>query len=484
MRLHLEAKLEQQQILAPQMILSMDILHLNTLDLEARIEKEFMENPALELVEDASDSGESSEETAREVAASEGSFDEADAPRGRDAEVAELLEVLDGFARRYGGDEPPRRSGWESNEGSSKHEALLNHADRPATLIDWLHQQAGFLELPSDRLHAVRQLAGNIDERGYLIGSVEEIGARCGLSAELAREALALLQSLEPRGVGARDLRECLLLQLGEVDPQAIERRVIEDHLEDLLQNRMPRIAQSLQVSLAQLSDAIEVIALLDPHPGRRFLDPRGGVAIPEIFVDEVDGRFQVRLEQSSLPTLRVSPQCATLLQQGGDDPRVIDFVRRKIESARWLIHAIEQRRRTILDIAQAIVERQSEFFCSGPGHLAALTMQQIADQVRVHVSTVSRATHGKYIETPYGVMELRRFFTGGVERVDGGVESRDNVCERIREIVGGEDPRRPLSDTQLARRLQKEGVDIARRTVTKYRERAGVPAGRLRKRY
>ena len=205
---------------------------------------------------------------------------------------------------------------------------------------------------------------------------------------------------------------------------------------------------------------------------------------IPEIFVDEIDNGFKVRIEEGMLPTLRISPTCSAMLREDGQNPKVVEFVRRKVEAARWLIHAIDQRRRTLADIAQAIVDHQVEFFQRGPGNIASLTMQTIADQVGVHISTVSRATNGKYIQSPYGVIELRRFFTGGVERADGGIESRENVCSMIREIVEEEDPRRPLSDSQLTKKLQERGLGIARRTVSKYRERAGVPPARLRKKH
>jgi RNA polymerase sigma-54 factor len=291
-----------------------------------------------------------------------------------------------------------------------------------------------------------------------------------------------VVQRLDPCGVGARDLRECLLLQLGEGDE--IEHRIVRRCLPDFLENRLPRIATTLEMSLDDVNEGVALLRTLDPQPGRRFEPGDPQQIRPEIFVDEIDGRYTVRIEEGSVPRMRVSPDCATLLQEGAQNPQVLDYVRKKMESARWLLHAVEQRNRTIRDIAQAIVDHQHQFFRRGPGHLEALTMQTIADLVGVHISTVSRAANGKYIETPYGSMELRRFFTGGVERADGGIESRDNVCGVIREIVSDEDARRPLSDSQLTRRLQERGIDIARRTVSKYRERAGIPQARLRKRY
>lgn len=442
----------------------MDILHLNTVDLESRIEQEFMENPALELAEES---------------------EEAPAPEPespRDQEVQELFEVLNTYESRYGGEEPPRRG--VVDDVGSKHEAMLNYEDRPATLGDHVEQQISDMDLDPALREACLDLAGSLDRRGYLLGEIDEMAFKFGIDPAVTEEALRVIQSLEPCGIGARDLKECLLLQLGDVPEAALERRMVEHHLDDLLQNRLPKIAERLDVLLPDVKDAMEIISSLNPRPGSVFTAVDTTPAVPEVFVDELEGKFQVRMEEGNLPALRISPQCSMLLREGGDNPRVVEFVRRKIESARWLIHAIEQRRRTLLDIAQAIVTHQDPFFREGPGHLRALTMQTVADLVKVHVSTVSRATNGKYIETPYGVMELRRFFTGGVEREDGSIESRDNVCQMIQEIVSHEDSRKPMSDSQLAKQLQDRGLEIARRTVTKYRERAGVPPARLRKQY
>ena len=463
MKLQLSARVEQQQILAPQLILSMDILQLNSLALAARVEKEFMENPALEVIEP----------TAPTPAPEEPS-------EGRDPEVQELFDLLDSYERRFGGEERPRPV--SSAASDNKHEALANHADDSATLADHLHQQLCELELDPDLAAVCEKVCDELDPRGYLHSEVEEIAACVGVSCELVERALAVVQRLDPCGVGARDLRECLLLQLGEGDE--IEHRIVRRCLPDFLENRLPRIATTLEMSLDEVNEGVALLRTLDPQPGRRFEPGDPQQIRPEIFVDEIDGRYTVRIEEGSVPRMRVSPDCATLLQEGAQNPQVLDYVRKKMESARWLLHAVEQRNRTIRDIAQAIVDHQHQFFRRGPGHLEALTMQTIADLVGVHISTVSRAANGKYIETPYGSMELRRFFTGGVERADGGIESRDNVCGVIREIVSDEDARRPLSDSQLTRRLQERGIDIARRTVSKYRERAGIPQARLRKRY
>ena len=463
MKLQLSTRIEQQQILAPQLILSMDILQLNTMDLAARVEKEFMENPALEMLEPTAPTPEPTP-----------------AAESRDPEVKELFDLLDTYERRYGGDERPRSG--SSVATDNKHEALANHAAAAETLSDHLCAQIAELELDAAFRTVCEKVCDELDPRGYLLSDPEEISSCLGVSCEMVERALGVVQALDPCGVGARDLAECLLLQLGDGDE--VEHRIVRRCLPDLLENRLPRIAETLGVSLDDVKEGVALLRTLNPHPGKPFDAGDPQQVRPEIFVDEVDGRYTVRIEEGNVPQMRVSPACAALLREDGQNPKVLEYVRRKVESARWLLHAVDQRHRTLRDIAQAIVDHQQEFFRRGPGNLAALTMQTIADQVGVHISTVSRAANGKYIETPYGSMEMRRFFTGGVERADGGIESRDNVCGVIKELVAAEDPRRPMSDSQLTRRLQERGIDIARRTVSKYRERAGVPQARLRKRY
>ncbi len=462
LKLQISTSLEQQQILAPQLILSMDILQLNSLDLAARVEKEFMENPALELLEPT-------EPTPEPPTPGD----------SRDPEIKELFDLLDSYERRYGGEE---RARGPLGAADTKHEALANHADHPETLSDHLCRQIGFLDLESDFRQVCEKLCDELDPRGYILGEPAEIASCLGVSTETIESGIEVIQSLDPLGVGARDLAESLLIQLGAGN--GTEHRIVRECLPDLLQNRLPKIAETLETTLTDIKESIELIRTLNPYPGSPFEVSESTQVRPEIFVEEIDGRYVVRIEESSVPQMRVSPACAALLREDGQNPKVLEYVRRKVESARWLLHAVDQRHRTLGDIAQAVVDHQQEFFKKGPGHLSALTMQAIADEVGVHISTVSRAANGKYIQTPYGSLELRRFFTGGVERVDGGIESRDNVCNVIRELVGNEDSRRPMSDSQLTRRLQERGIDIARRTVSKYRERAGVPQARLRRRY
>jgi RNA polymerase sigma-54 factor len=460
-RLQLSGRLEQQQVLAPQLILSMDILQLGVADLEARIQQEFTENPALELVDP----------TPGEATTASTSSDE---------ETRRLLEIVDRWEKPMTGD---RRQVGSSDASDAKHEALMNTADRPESLEAFLLRQLQMVDLDQSQKRACEMVCGNLDEKGWFIGSCEDLALCSGVSVKAIEQALQRVRQLDPPGIGAVDLADCLLLQLG-CDQDAIEYRIVAECLQDLLENSLPRIAQTLKVSLGDVQEACDLIRQLDPDPGSRFVDTSHLGIVPEITIDEVGDRFVARLSQDRLPDLRISPACTAILKEPEVKKDVAEYIRTRVEGARWLIHAIDQRRRTLLDIAQAIVDRQQDFLRDGVSQIQALTMQEIADATGVHISTVSRSSNGKYMQTSNGVIELRRLFTGGVVREDGKVASRDSICESIRDIVGAEDTNYPLSDTQLTNKLTHSGVKIARRTVTKYRERAGIPQAKLRKRY
>jgi RNA polymerase sigma-54 factor len=470
MKLELTQKLQQQQILAPQMILSMDILLLAVSELEQRIEKELTENPALEVSE--------SSEPVEQAAGS------AEAPLSKESQ--ELFEKIESFENQTGG-LYERRSRRVSGDGDERLEMLQNAEGKPAGLKDLLTGQLRLLGLGREISEIGEEIIHNLDHRGYLLFPAEEIYA--GINARWSREAfekaLGAVRSLDPAGVGAEDLKQCLLLQL-ERDKQEypLETEIILHHLEDLRQNKIPKIAKELGATLDDIKEAIEIIAALDPLPGTRYESEPTIYIRPDIFVEKVDGKFEVRVENGSVPQLNISESCRKLLKESRGNPDVASFVRKKIESAQWLIQAVRQRQRTLYDIAVSMVEYQREYMEKGPEHLKAMKMQTIADIVHVHISTISRAIKGKYMQTPWGVRDLRFFFTGGVENADGELESRRNVYRKISEIIEGEDRTKPYSDSDIARMLREKGLDIARRTVTKYREQEKIPSSRLRRSY
>jgi len=298
-------------------------------------------------------------------------------------------------------------------------------------------------------------------------------------------KALDLVQSLDPPGVGGRNLRECLLLQL-KSDGQSypVEIRIIDQHLEDLGNNRLPKIAKALGIPVDEVKAAAETIASLNPIPGKLFGGEPARFIKPDVVVDEVDGRYEVRVDAEHLPRLQVSSYYRDLYRKAYHDPELKKFVKKKLESAEWLISAIRQRQSTLLRIAQEIVEIQKGFLDHGISHLKPLKMVEVAERVGVHVSTISRALSGKYMQTPRGIFDMKFFFTGGAVKSDGTVEARGSVIQRIKDLIDNEDKRNPLSDIDIVKKLEEFDIRISRRTVTKYREAENIPSSRQRRAY
>lgn len=466
MRLELTQKLQQQQVLAPQMILSMDILLLPTLDLEQRIQDEFSENPALELVEQ--------EQPAANPE-----------PAGQDPTERPLGERLRDSRDWSFEEKCPRKSSFTA--GDAKHAALQNTPGKPPGLKESLMEQLRLKKIPEHTRKIGENIISCLDNRGYLDCATEELPGwiENNPAPSEIKEALEVVRSLDPAGICAKDLEDCLLLQLQRDDQDYhLEEMIIRNHLLALSQNKLPALARTLGKSVGEIKKAADLISSLDPMPGRQF-DSEATVYIrPDVLVEEIDGSLEISVLDYSLPRLEISRSCRTALKDARKDREASTFLRRKIESAKWLIQALEQRQRTIKDIALALVENQQDFMLKGPECLKALKMQTIADTVGVHISTISRAIKGKYIETPMGIYEMRYFFTGGVNNAEGEIESRRNVCRRISDLVEKENKKKPYSDTMITRLLQQEGLQIARRTVTKYREMENIPASRLRRAY
>ncbi len=475
MKLELTQKLQQQQILAPQMILSMDILLLTNLELENRIQEEFTSNPALEIVERRAEPQEP------QTPVLPGSPVPSDLAR-QEAEIFAQLEAFQSLPAFGGSFDRPVRS---RQDGEDRFDALSNVASKPDGLREYLIQQIHLLDLPPEVIAIAENIINNLDHRGYLLSPSEEILLSLEVKEEDFQRAFSAVRSLDPAGVGATDLKDCLILQL-ERDRQeySLETEIIRNHLEDLRQNKIPKIAKDLGKTVEEIKEAREIIGLLQPAPGSRYEYSPSLHVKPEVVVEKVEGKFEVKVDDESLPNLNISESCRNLLRESRGDPSVVKFIRRKIESAQWLIQAIRQRQRTIYDIAKAIIDYQSDFMENGPTRLRAMKMQTIADMIGVHISTISRAIKGKYMQTPWGTYEMRYLFTGGVERADGQLESRRNIYREIGELIASEDKANPLSDTDLARLLRDRGLDIARRTVTKYREQEGIPSSRLRKEF
>jgi RNA polymerase sigma-54 factor len=289
---------------------------------------------------------------------------------------------------------------------------------------------------------------------------------------------------MDPPGVAGRDLKECLLLQIDEHAPHASQlRQLIRDHLENLAANRLPLIERKTGLSIEAIESLRDELHGLQPKPGAIFSLPFVPPVKPDVYVDQQpDGSWKVRLEDVDLPSLRISPTYRRMLQSNETDPQTRDYIKRKINSAQWLIEAIEQRRSTLLKTAQAIVDHQTRFFTDGPEAIEPLKMQQIADRIGMHVTTVSRAVDDKWLQTPRGLFPLRRFFVGGTVSADGGEVAWDAVRMKLQEIVQDEPKEKPYSDDELVDELAKQGITVARRTVTKYRKAMNIPSSRQRR--
>jgi len=467
MRMEMAFGLRQEQTmrLAPQIIQSIEILQLPLLALEERLQTELIENPVLEMEE-----------------------------KRQDAPPTEVKESVPDTFDSLGEEWSEHFAQWAPRsvrnvERDRKLDAMQNTSARCMSLQDFLLSQVSLLEVNDRQRIVLQNIICNIDPNGYLQYPPEEILPTVGIPnvtlSEL-EEALRTVQAMDPPGVGARDLKECLLLQLDPGDPHLVlKTELIQNHLEDIRSNRFPQIAKETGRALEEIKKAVEFILTLNPKPGSLFDNTEPAYIMPDVVVDEADDGFEVKLHESGLPRLIISPFYRKLLATQDNSAVTKDYIRKKIQSARWLIDAIEQRRTTVLKVARAIVDAQKDFLKKGTGQLRPLRMQEVARKVGVHVSTVSRAIANKYMQTPQGIFEMRFFFAGGSTAKTGGIAaSWQSVRDRISRLVQSEDHLSPLSDEDLARELVGQGVDVSRRTITKYRKAMGIPSSRQRRRY
>jgi RNA polymerase sigma-54 factor len=480
LELGLNLKLSQQLRLAPQIIQSIEILQLPAMDLRDLIENELQENEALEVVEPAADvyaDGEPARKDADEDAFQDGVFEES-AER-----VFERLNDLAGPGRGLDG---ARSRGAAQEAADRKLEAMHNTPAAAEGLCDHLLVQLEELDLAPAVRASAEAIVCNLADTGLLPCTLEEVVKAMDepVGLETAAAALAVVQSLDPAGVGARDLRECLLLQIDDDEPDAdLKRAVLRDHYDDLKRNKLPKIARALGIEVERLYEVVHGLAHLTTRPGAGLSAGPTRYIRPDVLVEWEDGEYVVRLVNDLLPRVGLRPDVRRLLRQSRNDPEVREYLKRKVDAAKWLIEAIAQRQNTLERVATEIVKRQRDFLDFGVSHLRPLKMQEIAEALGIHVSTVSRAIAEKHAQTPRGIVPLKFFFTGGTENEDGGVESRLSVKERVRQIIDAEDKHNPLSDDEVAALLQKDGgLEIARRTVTKYRKALNIPSSRHRR--
>ncbi len=479
-------RMVQKQVLAPRMIQSMEILQLPIMALQERIEQELQENPILDLTE--TDPNLPDEEVEKE---------NPDAPSDTEKElvVDDSKNNEDDFERLVNMDEEwpdhfeersrPSMDRIEQ-ESARKHDAMANMVDRPQTLQDYLHDQLSWFDLDEETRQMVDRIIYNLNADGRLQGQLIDLlePEAPPERIELAERALEVVQKLDPPGVGARDDRECLLLQLTPGMPYFKElKTLISDHLEDLANNRLPVISKKTGYSIEKIHEVWEELRHLNPHPGAIFKETFVPTVTPDVYVERNDeGDYRVRLEDDRVPNLYISKYYRKVLSNPDASPETKEYIKRKINAAQWLIESIEQRRSTVTRVSQAIVDHQTDFLDKGPEAIEPLKMQQIADKVGVHVTTVSRAVDDKWIQTPRGIFPLKRFFVGGTVSANGEEVAWDTVRLKLQEIIDHEDKQKPYSDDELVKQLAKEGLTVARRTVTKYRKAMNIPSSRQRR--
>lgn len=480
-----QLRLEQKLKLAPRMIQSMEILQLPLTALEERLDQEMEKNPTLELADVGGGAEDAVPETAddsdleRDLVVDEANNNAEDFSRLDD--IGDLMSP-DDFADR------PRATRARSDDEDPKMQAIANTAARDVSLQEYLIYQWDLVEVDPQTRQAGETIINHLEPDGYLKTSIDEMARASGLPDDPAlwNRALREVQALEPAGVGARDARECLLLQLEALpENRPVERTIIANFFPELQNQQYQKIMKATGYTTEQIKAAVEFIKLrLVLHPGLSISSEKVGFIVPDVVVeyDEDADKYIAVVPETTLPRLHISNHYRRMLENPGVDTNTRRFIRNNIQSAQWLIDAIEQRRETLRRVAQTIIDAQREFLDNGPKFLKPLPMAQVAEKVGIHVATVSRAVAEKYVLTPRGMYPLRSFFTGGTETDSGESVSWDTIRVKIKELIDAEDRTDPLSDDQIIDRLKEEGITVARRTVTKYRKIMGIPSSHKRR--
>jgi RNA polymerase sigma-54 factor len=497
-----QMKMSQQMKLAPRMIQSMEILQLNMMALNERIEQELVENVTLERVERDRDAPtpEADEilkpDDPREARELNKDLDQRELvnenDRNNESDFERLLEISSEWPEdnvSFGSASPSANQ--ISDSGDYQHDVMANMTARPQSLHEYLLEQFSFNSVKPPLRQFGEYLIQHLDHNGRLQSLLAEICQQFNrvydenVTHEQAEDVLKMVQQLDPPGVGARDHSEMLLLQITDHMPfHEVMRVLVRDHLEDIAFNRLPIIQKATGYSIDMIKVGIEQIQTLNPYPGRGFEQRPVQRVTPDLAVEKDDhDKYVVRLLDEYVPELRISPRYAKMLKEN-PTPETREWIKKKVESARWLIESIEQRYSTVKKVAQEIIDHQTEFLDRGPEHISPLKMQQIADRVGVHVTTVSRAVDEKWIQTPRGLFPLKRFFGGGTQAANGEEVAWDTIRIKLQELIDSEDKFHPLSDDALVEALSEQGLTLARRTITKYRKQMGIPSSRQRRDY
>lgn len=444
-----------QQTLSPQMQQSLHILQAPLMELRQLVTAELEVNPTLE-------------EEPREIPPDEGS---------QDSQRPELTDQWNEYYAQRATSEP-----WTA-DAQARRQHFFDSQTKAPTLQQHLLDQISGTEMTSQERGMALVIIGNIDDQGYLRATAAEMAAQAGCGEEDVEKVIEIVQGFDPAGVAARNLSECLFIQLRRNGRQySLESRIVQHYLEELSRRKLPEIARLCHVSLSDVQTAAEAIARLEPRPGRPFSAEDEQTILPDVIVERDGDDYTVSLNDDEIPALRIGDRYKDMLSQSAGDREVRDYLREKIRGGRFFIRCVQQRQHTLLNIAREIVARQRDFFDLGPAHLRPMTMSKVAQAVGVHETTVSRAVSGKYLASPRGLFELKYFFTSGYTTDNGESVSNESVRQAIAEIVRNEDTRHPLSDQDIVAMLSERGLPIARRTVAKYREQVGILPSHLRK--
>src|SRR5256714_5437350 len=476
-KLHL--KLSQKLIMTPSLQQAIKLLQLSKLELQEVVNQELLENPLLEeSAEEAKQ--EEAEAEAQEKTQTEEEAKAAEPPKEKEKDSFDEIDYDAYFQDYIEYGYNPRGMGEEHDEFP-----IENTLTRPPNLTDHLTWQLSM----SDASPLVKEIGafiiGNIDEDGYLRASNEEIVSSGNYEMADVEKAVEAIQSLDPIGVGARDLRECLLLQLQflEIDVPYVE-EIVRDHWDEFMQRKFVQISKALSIDMKTLEGIVEVIKHLDPKPGRKYSDERAIYVEPDVYVQKVGDEYVIVLNEDGMPKLRINGSYRAMLNSmdSKQDGETVNYIKDKIRSAVWLIKSLDQRQRTIYKVAEAIVKQQREFLEKGIDYLRPLVLRDVADDIQMHESTVSRVVSNKYMHTPRGLFLMKYFFHSGIDSDTGEDISSLTVKKKIQGFIDGEDPRKPLSDSKIMKILNDEGINIARRTVAKYRDELNIPSSTDRK--
>ncbi len=465
MKIGYDLKIEQTQKLTmtPELIQAIQILQFNSHELEEFVQEELLQNPMLEYGQEAPKPERKDSLTEK---TEEPDFDLRE--KIREAEYDDISYKQ-----------------WEYVKDREE-TSFEQFVTKDETLEDYLSSQLIFADISEEEKKLGRYIIEALDENGYMTLELSKVAKACNTCEELAGRALELIQTFEPAGVGARNLEECLLIQLdakGLLDDQ-IE-YIVRNHLQDLGENRLGKVAKAAGMSLTEVQEVVDLIRTLEPKPGRQFSTGESvKYIIPDVIVEKVEDDYQVLTNEGTVPRLMVSPYYMSLAKKTTEDEELAKYLNSKYNSALWLIRSIAQRKQTIYSVAETVVKHQKAFLDLGSKHLKPLTLREVAEDLGIHESTVSRSINGKYMQTPRGVFELKYFFSGGITGSDGEGLSSNSIKSFIKEIIDGEDPKRPYSDQDMVEILGEKGINLSRRTVAKYREDMNILSSPKRRRY